>query len=128
MKYLLDTHMWLWSLLQPENIDVEIVAILLDESNELFISPISLWEILILAEKGRIELRPSPEAWIAEALKRSPIKEAVLTHTIAIRSRSIDLPHQDPADRFIAATALVNDMMLLTADKRLRDAPQIATA
>ena len=127
MKYLLDTHIWLWSLLQPENINAEIVAILIDESSELFISPISLWEILILAEKGKIELRPTPEAWIAEALERSPVKEAVLTHAIAISSRTLELPHQDPADRFIAATALVNDMKLLTADKRLRDAPQITT-
>ena len=100
---------------------------MLDESSEVFISPISLWEIMILAERGRIELQPTPEVWIAEALERSPVKEAVLTHTIAIRSRTIELPHQDPADRFIAATALVNDMKLLTADKRLRDAPQIST-
>ena len=73
------------------------------------------------------ELYSSPRRWIVEALKESPVKEAKLSHAIAIRSRLIDLPHQDPADRFIAATALEYDLTLITVDKRLREAKQIKT-
>jgi PIN domain nuclease of toxin-antitoxin system len=120
MRYLLDTHVWLWSLLEPDRIDAQVLTILRDDSNELFVSPITVWEIMMLAESGRIELDPTPEQWIAEALQRSPVKEAHLTCAIAIKSRRIELPHQDPADRFIAATALVNGMMLLTVDHRLK--------
>ncbi len=125
MKYLLDTHIWLWSLLEPDRLEEKIVTVLESKDNELFISPITVWETLILAEKGRIELRPSPNEWITEALKRSPVKEAELSHAIAIRSRFIELPHKDPADRFIAATAWENDFILITEDGKLKESKQI---
>ncbi len=96
-----------------------------NKNNELFISPITVWETLILAEKKRIELVPSPNEWIDEALKRSPVKEAHLSHSIAIRSRFIELPHKDPADRFIAATAWENDFILITEDEKLKESKQI---
>lgn len=127
MRYLLDTHIWLWSLLEPENIGADVAAMLQDDDNELFISPISLWEIMILAERGRIELHPTPEEWIEEALRRSPVKEAKLSHAIAVKSRQIELPHQDPADRFIAATAWEYGMTLITVDQRLKAARHIQT-
>ncbi len=121
MKYLLDTHIWLWSLLEPDRLDEDILKVLDNKDNDLFVSPISLWETMILAEKGKIELRPAPEAWIFESLQRSPVKEAVLTCAIAIKSRKIELPHKDPADRFIAATALENDLILITEDEKLKE-------
>ena len=48
-----------------------------------------------------------------------PLREAPLTREVASASRSLDLPHEDPADRFIAATAMVYDLTLVTADERL---------
>jgi PIN domain nuclease of toxin-antitoxin system len=66
--------------------------------------------------------------WIGEALKKSPVQEATLSHAIAVKSRQIELPHQDPADRFIAATAWEYGMILITADQRLKSAGQIQTA
>ena len=128
MKYLLDTHIWLWSLLEPDRVSADAAAILEDDDNELFISPITLWETLILAERGKIELHPTPTEWIEEALKRSPVKEATLSHAIAVKSRQVELPHQDPADRFIAATAWEYGMTLITTDHRLKAARQIQTA
>jgi PIN domain nuclease of toxin-antitoxin system len=125
MKYLLDTHIWLWSLLEPDKLDANVVKVLENKDNELFISPITIWETLILAEKKRIELLPSPNEWIAEALKRSPVKETQLSHSIVIKSRCIELPHKDPADRFIAATAWENDFVLITADEKLKESKQI---
>ncbi|MBF0229213.1 MAG: type II toxin-antitoxin system VapC family toxin [Desulfamplus sp.] len=125
MKYLLDTHIWLWSLLEPDKLDANVVKVLENKDNELFISPITVWETLILAEKKRIELLPSPNEWIAEALKKSPVKEAQLSHSIAIKSRTLELPHKDPADRFIAATALENDFILITEDEKLKESTQI---
>ena len=127
MRYLLDTHIWLWSLLEPDRIDAHVLAILQDDDNELFISPITVWETMILAERGRIELHPTPEEWITQALERSPVMEAKLSHAIAIKSRQIELPHQDPADRFIAATAWEYGMILITVDQRLREAREIRT-
>jgi PIN domain nuclease of toxin-antitoxin system len=125
MKYLLDTHIWLRSLLEPDKLDENIVQVLENKDNELFISPITVWETLILAEKGRIELSPSANEWIAEALRQSPVKEAKLSHAIAVKSRNIELPHKDPADRFIAATAREHGLILITEDEKLKESKQI---
>lgn len=125
MRYLLDTHIWLWSLLEPEKLDKNISQVLVSGKNTLFISPITIWETLILAEKGKIDLSPSPSEWIVQALTRSPVKEAKLSHAIAIKSRDIELPHKDPADRFIAATAWENDLTLITEDQKLKESKQI---
>jgi PIN domain nuclease of toxin-antitoxin system len=60
-------------------------------------------------------------------LETIPFRQAPLTHEVAIQSRLVNLPHQDPADRFLAATALVYDLMLVTADERLLNSPSIST-
>jgi PIN domain nuclease of toxin-antitoxin system len=125
MNYLLDTHIWLWSLMEPERLNKNIARVLQDKDNQLFISPITIWETLILAEKGRIELVPSPNEWIVEAIQRSPVKEAKLSHSIAIKSRTIKLPHKDPSDRFIAATAWEHNLILITEDEKLKESTQI---
>jgi PIN domain nuclease of toxin-antitoxin system len=88
-------------------------------SNELWLSPLSIWESLLLAERGRVQLDGEPTRWMEDALRAFPVRDAPLTRVVALTSRSIDLPHQDPADRFIAASAIVYELMLVTADERL---------
>lgn len=119
MRILLDTHVIIWSAAEPEKIPEEVVMELENEQNELWFSPISIWEILLLAEKKKITLKPDPEKGVRNLLKRLPLREAAINQEVAIVSRRIDLPHQDPADRFLAATAVVYDLVLATADKRL---------
>ncbi len=121
MKLLLDTHVWLWSFLEPERLGRELSEELEDFRNELWISPISLWETMVLAEKGRILLQPDPETWVRTALSKVPMKEAPINMEVALLSRKMRLPHQDPADRFIAATASVFGLILVTEDCRLRE-------
>lgn len=127
MRLLLDTNVILWSLLAPERLSAATVARLSDPGNELWVSPISAWEISLLAERGRIEIDGNPETWPGEALRRVPAREAPLTVDIALLSRRVPLPHQDPADRFLAATALVHDLVLLTSDSRLLECEEIPT-
>lgn len=95
--------------------------------NELWLSPITLWEMHLLAEKKRIQLKPDPSGWIQHLLDTIPFREAPLTHAVALMSRHIDLTHQDPADRFLAATAVVYGLTLLTADERLLRSDQFST-
>lgn len=127
MKFLLDTHVWLWSLLEPTKLSVGIQAILSNANNTLFLSPISVWETLILIEKKRIQVNGDSATWIATALRSSHVHEAPLTNAVAIRSRQIQLPHQDPADRFIAATTLEYSITLITADEHLLNSAQLPT-
>jgi len=119
MKLLLDTHILLWSLLDPGQLSKRVADELENPSNELYLSPISTWEILLLAEKGRVVLDAEPAIWLHGVFERIPFKEAVMNHEIAIQSRILDLIHQDPADRFLAATSIVYGLTLVTADRRL---------
>jgi PIN domain nuclease of toxin-antitoxin system len=122
MKLLLDTHVWLWSLVAPDRLARKVRAQLERKGNEIWLSPVSVWELLVLAERGRVRLDAEPRAWVTEALERSPLEEAALNHEVALRSREVTLPHQDPADRFLVATALTYGLTLVTADETLIDA------
>ena len=126
MKLLLDTHILLWGLLEPSKLTDVVAKELERPANELWISPISTWEIMILAEKRKVILNSYPEAWLREVFKTIPFKEAPINHEVAIRSRTLRLPHQDPADRFLAATAVVYDLTLVTADERLIESDEYA--
>ena len=119
MKLLLDTHILLWSLLDPMQPTRDVATELESLSNELWLSPINTWEVIILVERGRVALETDPITWLRSAYTKIPFKEAPITHEVAIQSRTIDLPHQDPAYRFLVATAVVYGLTLVTADERL---------
>ena len=127
MKLLLDTHVWIWYLSGNESLSETLQTAINDDNNELWLSPISIWETLLLAEKGRIVLKPTPEEWIQDSLQELNTKEAPLSTEIAILSRQLKLEHQDPADRFIAATAIHLDLILATVDNRLTKASWLKT-
>jgi PIN domain nuclease of toxin-antitoxin system len=126
VKLLLDTHIWLWALLEPERLSPHVRALLGARENELWLSPISVWEAHLLAERGRIRINTTPVEWVAAMVQALPRREAVLTHDIAVASRELTLAHEDPADRFLAATAKVMGLTLVTADTRLTDTDQYA--
>ena len=119
MKLLLDTHIWLWALLEPGRLGRRVKEQLEDGANELWLSPISVWETMLLAERGRLELDRPPADWIERQLARVPLRDAPLTREIAVTSRLVDLGHHDPADRYLAATAAVYGLTLVTADQHL---------
>ena len=81
----------------------------------------------MLARRGRVRIEGSFREWFERASALLPLREAPLTHEVAVTSREIELPHQDPADHFLAATALVYDLELLTVDTRLTGADWLPT-
>jgi PIN domain nuclease of toxin-antitoxin system len=119
MRLLLDTHVWLWSLLTPDRLPQKVSRLLADPRTELWLSSISVWELLALARRGRIRLGQDPNAWLDAAFERAPLHEAPVSHEIARATSGVGLAHGDPADRLIAATARALDLTLLTADERL---------
>lgn len=128
MRLLLDTHVWLWRLLDPGRLSVAAEEAIAEDENELLLSPISTWETLVLSRKGRLALAPSPREWVLDALRRSVPTAAPLSHSIALRSEALDgFASEDPADRFIVATALELDLTLVTADGAMRDFEPVAT-
>ena len=121
MKLLLDTHIWIWSLFAPDRLTATVAGHLESPDNELWLSPISVWETLLVIERGRLKVRGQPAAVVNDMLKTGPFREAPVTHAVAMQSRRIQLPHEDPADRFLAGTAAVYELTLVTADDRMID-------
>ena len=125
MRFLLDTHIWLWSLHDPSRLGKRVLEELSNPENELWLSPISTWEALVLKAKGKIRLPADLSQWVAQAT--TPLREAPLTHEIALAARQLPLPHNDPADRFLAATAQTLHLTLVTADRNLLGLGDIST-
>jgi PIN domain nuclease of toxin-antitoxin system len=124
LNLLLDTHIWIWSKVDPKRIGKRAARELSDVSNELWLSPVSVWEALALMQKGRIRVE-NPFKWVERAAEQ--MREAPLTHEIVRTGLALPLPHADPADRFLAATAKVLNLTLVTADQRLLGLGDIAS-
>jgi len=124
VNLLLDTHIWLWSQLEPKKLGRRVTAELSNTANELWISPVSVWEALTLMQKGRVRVE-NPYGWAKRYTEQ--LREAPLTNEIVIAGLSLPLPHSDPADRFLAATAKVLGLTLVTGDRNLLDSSEVAT-
>lgn len=125
MNLLLDTHIWLWNSLEPGNITPEVNLALADPGNELYLSPISIWELVVLLEKRRVVLDEEMDRWVAKSKQNLMLSEAAVSWAVAEELRYTILGHRDPADRLLVATAKVYELTLVTADERLLGVPGI---
>ena len=127
MKYLLDTHIWIWSFTQASRLSSRVAKVLADSENDLWLSPVSVWELTILCRKGRLQVNPDIPTWVKRSMSDLQLSEAPLTVEVALAIPTISFAHADPSDQFLAATAKVFDLSLITADKHLLKLPGIRT-
>jgi len=126
MKLLLDTHIWLWIAFEPSRIAPRVREVLANPENELWLSPISVWELTLLCRKGRLRVSPDVPSWVAKTSQELHLTEAPLTIEVALAVSGLKLLHNDPADGFIAATAKAFELTLVTADDKLARLPGIS--
>jgi PIN domain nuclease of toxin-antitoxin system len=126
VKLLLDTHILLWSVFEPERLSRRVARALIDPENELWFSAVSVWELVLLDSKKRIELGTDVATWVRQTLEQLNINEVPVTFEVALATKTAGLAHNDPADRFLAASAKVFALTLVTADERLISAPDIS--
>jgi len=119
MKLLLDTHVWIWMVLDPARLSRRVARALDDLENQLWLSPISVWEQLTLTQKGRVQLNEDPVLWARRTLEQLQLLEAPLTMEVALLTSTLRIAHSDPSDRWIAASAKAFDLTLVTADEKL---------
>lgn len=120
MNLLLDTHVWIWSQEQPEQLGATVVRDLTKMDTRLYVSPVSTLEIARLVAAGRIALTGSVGAWVADTTGSLRCTTIEISHQVA--AAAYELPgdfHKDPADRLLVATARVHHLTLLTADERI---------
>ena len=127
---LLDTHVWLWWLSNPEKLSNKATIAINEavQSNGLAISSISTWEIALLVARGRLQLTIDTRDWVRKTEGLTFVRFVPVDNTISLRS--VSLPgefHADPADRIITATALTMGIPLISKDRKILDYPHIQT-
>ncbi len=127
MKLLLDTHAWIWALQSPDRIGRAVRRQLENSKNQIYLSPVSIWEAHHLHKRGRLRTKGNFADWLNQALTAGPLHEAVFNFAVAAEAARISLPQSDPSDVFIAATASVLDLTLVTADAQLLACPWLKT-
>ncbi len=129
MKYLLDTHAWIWALEAPEKLPDPIRALLLEPDHLPFgLAAISPWEVAKKESKGLLQLSMPVRQWVAHATQAPFIELLPLSVDIALESAHLPTPfHKDPADQMIVATARLHSLVLISADQRLRTYPHVQT-
>jgi PIN domain nuclease of toxin-antitoxin system len=130
VKYLLDTHVWVWWNMHPENLSRKVKGLITasQKYEEILLSAISVWEFCKLLEKGRMGISCDPRDWLETALTMSKLRLVPLSPAIAYRSTVLpQLASSDPADQIIVATAQEENAILLTKDKLIRQSPGVRT-
>jgi PIN domain nuclease of toxin-antitoxin system len=129
VRLLLDTHVSLWRRLAPERLSDGAERAVADRDSTLHISPISTWETFAFARRqGRPSLRPFPSERVLDALRRAALTTVPLSHGIALRSEALEgFESADPADRFLVATTLEHELVLVTADAAMRSFKPVET-
>jgi len=120
MKYLLDTHVWIWMMDCPEKLPKKVRTAFRKEAGPLAVSLMSVWEVAKLVQKSRIDLNMPLERWVYNALDSSLICKINLDERVAIESTRLPGDfHNDPAEQILVATARVHRLTLVTADRKI---------
>jgi PIN domain nuclease of toxin-antitoxin system len=127
MRLLLDTHIWLWSFREPHKLSSEVHRTIGDPENFRFLSPVSIWEAIVLLEKKKIAIDEDFGEFFERTRSELDLQEAPLDWRVVHEMRFLMLGYKDPADRFLAATARAYNLTLVTADQHLLRIPGVKT-
>ena len=127
MKLLLDTHIWIWVVDRPEKLSRQVLRQIENPKNELYLSPLSIWEAHHAQRLRRLRAPQGFGAWLDRALVQSLLREAPLNFAVAAEAAAIELPQSDLGDVFLAATARVLGLTLVTSDTQLLACPWLKT-
>lgn len=130
MKYLLDTHAWIWWHMMPNKLSKKVKTLIenYDFYDALLLSAISPWEFCKLLEKQKITISCAPEEWLNTALKMPKLQLIPITPKIAYRSTVLPQPfHNDPADQLIVATAREHNATIISKDQLIQKYRHVKT-
>jgi len=116
MNVLVDTHVWIWSLADPNRLSPECRRLLSSSRNVIYLSAASAWELAFKAALGKIELPEPVETYVPTRMARQGITALPITHTHALTVSTLPPHHRDPFDRLLIAQAIVERLPILTAD------------
>jgi PIN domain nuclease of toxin-antitoxin system len=113
---LLDTHVWLWMVNDPDRLSIHARRHILKEGNRRLLSVASSWEIAIKYSQGKLPIPEHPSSFIPRLLSLTKTTPLPITHVHAAQVASLPFHHRDPFDRMLIAQALVEDAAIVTSD------------
>lgn len=122
MKLLLDTHILLWAAGQPKRLSAAARRLLNDRRHQLHFSAASIWEVAIKQSLGRDDFRADP-GLLRRGLLENGYEEVPINGGHAVAVSALAPFHRDPFDRILIAQALVEGMLLVTADAQIAQYP-----
>jgi len=117
VRLLLDTHVLLWWLAEPERLPDEVVEAIRDTDNQVFLSTASVWEMAIKSSLGKLDLGTSLPALVSDVTAKQKFEELPIAHPHAVLVAEFPQHHRDPFDRILVAQAIVEGLTLVTADQ-----------
>ncbi|EGK84708.1 type II toxin-antitoxin system VapC family toxin [Microcoleus vaginatus PCC 9802] len=126
MKLLLDTQCFLWWFAQPDRLNEEAIAQIADETNELWFSVASVWEMGIKVAIGKLPLPEPIDTYISTRMIQLGARSLEITAPHALRAAALPLHHRDPFDRMLIAQAQMEEMTLVSADSMFKQYSDIA--
>lgn len=119
MRYFLDTCTFLWLVQQPSMLSATAATAINDQSAELLVSDVSVWEITLKHAAGKLPLPDSPRRWIPKKFAYHQLKSLQLEVDAIFRSGELPRVHSDPFDRLLAAQAVESGLVLISPDEPL---------
>jgi len=119
MRFLLDTHVWLWLQTEPERVGDGVRSRLADGSAQLLLSSASAWEISIKYALGKLPLPEPPHTYVPSRMRHDDVDGLPVTVTHSLHVASLPAHHSDPFDRLLVAQAQLEHLILVTADRAL---------
>lgn len=127
MRYLLDTHVLLWAITDPDRLGAEARRTIADRSNPLVVSAVSAWEIATKQRAGKLPQADVLVGAYSRHLDRLGVERLPVTEEHALLAGSLQWEHRDPFDRMLAAQAMLESMPIVTGDAAFAELPGVAT-
>lgn len=119
MRALLDTHTFIWWVIDHNRLSSTVRNIITDPGNILFLSAASAWEIVIKVRLGKLDLPEPPEIYIPSRLTINRFESLPIQLTHALQVINLPALHQDPFDRILIAQSQVEKMPIITVDNKI---------
>jgi len=122
-RFLLDTRAFLWWITDDPRLSPAAREAIADGSSKVYLSAVSVWEMVTEMDLGRLELPENTESFIARQLQQNGFRPLAMTLPHALAVRHLPPLHEDPFDRLLVAQARHEELALVSGDEAVRRCP-----
>jgi PIN domain nuclease of toxin-antitoxin system len=120
MKLLLDTHIFLWFISGNTQLSNEVRDAIRNSDNEVYLSPISVWEVIVKYQLGKLPLPESPEIYLPKQREFHQIASLAFDEISVTQLAKLPPLHRDPFERMLVCQALQHELTIATVDSLVR--------